>query len=318
MKSRTACCLTASMGLHLALLLFLVRLPLGAAQGSGGAGDQGSAYLTLSFARLSSGNTGGSASSKLSAAVSDKAKASVLSTDSPSSKPAPKESPKPLSKQPQREDSQQIRRETRARPAAHQVVLKRKSQKKKARERNKSRPVVAEKRAKMAAAATVRHSAGAPAVESSGNTSENTLESPSRAGPGASVSTRAAGTGGHGSSGTGASGSGGPGASGTAAKGQGADSEGSSWDTPPRCVHFIRPVYPKQARRQGLEGQVLLRVFIDDRGHATRAVVLQSSDTLFAAPARQAALKSRFKPAIRNNRPVSVWVKIPMRFRLDE
>ncbi len=175
----------------------------------GRAGDQGSAYLTLSFARLSSGNTGGSASSKLSAAVSDKAKASVLSTDSPSSKPAPKESPKPLSKQPQREDSQQIRRETRARPAAHQVVLKRKSQKKKARERNKSRPVVAEKRAKMAAAATVRHSAGAPAVESSGNTSENTLESPSRAGPGASVSTRAAGTGGHGSSGTGASGSGG-------------------------------------------------------------------------------------------------------------
>ena len=121
------------------------------------------------------------------------------------------------------------------------------------------------------------------------------------------------GTGGHGIGAGVGSGSGngaGPG-SGESANGA-ALTQARYRDTP-------RPEYPDNARRQGREGRVLLRVLVDNQGE-TKAVELSRSsgnDALDNA-ATSAIKRWRFYPARSGDRPVESWVNIPIDFRLTD
>ncbi len=77
------------------------------------------------------------------------------------------------------------------------------------------------------------------------------------------------------------------------------------------------PVYPEIARRAGVEGTVWVKIWVDKEGNPKKAQVLKSDAELFNQPAIDAAMRWKFTPAIMNNGPVSVWVSIPFKFKLN-
>jgi protein TonB len=80
-----------------------------------------------------------------------------------------------------------------------------------------------------------------------------------------------------------------------------------------------KPNYPENARRKGREGTVLLRVLVDDKGHAKSVEINKSSgdDTLDRA-AREAIERWRFIPAHYGEKAVESWIRIPVDFRLAD
>jgi TonB family protein len=78
-----------------------------------------------------------------------------------------------------------------------------------------------------------------------------------------------------------------------------------------------KPVYPKLAIRQGLEGEVSLSVLVLASGQVSEVSVSKSSGFTILDEAAIKAVKTwEFIPAARNGAPVSMRVEIPVVFRL--
>lgn len=78
-------------------------------------------------------------------------------------------------------------------------------------------------------------------------------------------------------------------------------------------------VYPDIARRAGVEGQVIIHALIDTKGTVVDTKVLRSLGNNGCDEAAIAALKkTKWKPAEQRDKPVKVWVSIPVIFRLKE
>jgi len=79
------------------------------------------------------------------------------------------------------------------------------------------------------------------------------------------------------------------------------------------------PPYPGIALRRGLEGTVELLVLVGDDGLPQRVeVVAGSGHRELDRAAREHVLREwRFHPALRDGRPVSALVRVPIRFRID-
>ncbi len=78
------------------------------------------------------------------------------------------------------------------------------------------------------------------------------------------------------------------------------------------------PAYPPLTKRQGHQGKVLLRVFVNTSGGAEQVQVRNSSghDVLDQA-ALNAVRRWRFVPARQGDQPVAVWVLVPITFTLE-
>ncbi len=63
---------------------------------------------------------------------------------------------------------------------------------------------------------------------------------------------------------------------------------------PPKPVHAVRPVYPSEALRDGLQGQVVVEFALDSTGTPRDLKVVTSSASQFDAPALQAMAGWRF------------------------
>ena len=85
-------------------------------------------------------------------------------------------------------------------------------------------------------------------------------------------------------------------------------------DRLPRCPK-LKPAYPQEAKRQELEGDVVLRLQIGVDGRVKRASVKRKTGQGFDAAAMAAARKMRCKPAIRDGEPVAVWIDYEIAFR---
>ena len=90
------------------------------------------------------------------------------------------------------------------------------------------------------------------------------------------------------------------------------------YDDPPRPVTPIKPVYPDIAQEAGIEGQVLVQCFIDEKGRVKETIVVKGiPNTGLNESAVQALRKTRFRPAKQRERPVGVWITIPINFKLQ-
>lgn len=86
----------------------------------------------------------------------------------------------------------------------------------------------------------------------------------------------------------------------------------------PEDAYTPKPAYPERARREGREGEVLLRILVDQKGETRRIEVSRSSG--FAdldRAAVEAVMAWRFHPARYGEKRVESWVKVPIIFRLD-
>ncbi len=75
--------------------------------------------------------------------------------------------------------------------------------------------------------------------------------------------------------------------------------------------------YPISARRAGIEGKVMLRLLIDEKGLPQRADIQQSSGhARLDEAARAAALRALFKPHVEDGHPMPVYALVPISFSL--
>jgi protein TonB len=92
---------------------------------------------------------------------------------------------------------------------------------------------------------------------------------------------------------------------------------------PPRPVSAVtgnrKPTYPLDARRRGLQGLVVLRVFVSVQGTAQDVSVLTSSGHPILDDAAIAAVRTwRFEPATQGGVPESGSADVPIRFMLQD
>jgi len=77
------------------------------------------------------------------------------------------------------------------------------------------------------------------------------------------------------------------------------------------------PPYPGAAKRRGIEGVVLLDVFVNAAGKVEKAAVYQSSGyAILDRTALKAVGVWIFEPGMMGDRPVAMWVRVPIRFEL--
>ncbi len=89
------------------------------------------------------------------------------------------------------------------------------------------------------------------------------------------------------------------------------------YDDPPVPLRPIKPKYPEIAQEAGIEGTVVVQVFVDKNGRVKDTVILKGiPNTGLDEAATDAIRIVRFKPAKQRERAVGVWISIPVNFRL--
>lgn len=74
--------------------------------------------------------------------------------------------------------------------------------------------------------------------------------------------------------------------------------------------------YPRIAKEAGIEGDVLLRVLVDEQGNCVRYLVSKSAHPLLQKRVEKAVPLLKFTPAIQLGRPIKFWANIPFKFSL--
>ena len=89
------------------------------------------------------------------------------------------------------------------------------------------------------------------------------------------------------------------------------------YDDPPVAITPIKPIYPEIAQEAGIEGVVIVQAFIDAKGRVKETLILKGvPNTGLDEAAMEAIRKTRFRPAKQRERPVGVWISIPVNFKL--
>jgi protein TonB len=85
----------------------------------------------------------------------------------------------------------------------------------------------------------------------------------------------------------------------------------------PRGDYQVKPTYPSDARRAGIQGTTLLGVFVGADGRVANVVVRQSAGHPdLDRAATEAVRRWRFEPARRDGEAVAMWVELPVEFHL--
>lgn len=92
--------------------------------------------------------------------------------------------------------------------------------------------------------------------------------------------------------------------------------EDDDLDSPPQLLSKLSIRYPSKAKKEGIKGEVVLRIMVSNTGAVTKVEVEKSVPQLDSA-AIHAVQKLRFKPAKKYGSPTDVWVRIPLKFEIS-
>jgi len=86
---------------------------------------------------------------------------------------------------------------------------------------------------------------------------------------------------------------------------------------PPKVIYKVMPVYPLSALEKGIEGMVILSVYIGASGIPEKIEnKISSGSGELDASAVNAVSRWRFDPASRGSQVVDCWFEIPVSFRI--
>jgi TonB family protein len=85
----------------------------------------------------------------------------------------------------------------------------------------------------------------------------------------------------------------------------------------PTVIKKVEPVYPASAMSENIQGQVWVKIWVDHTGQPREVKIKSTDHEWLNAAALEAARQWRFTPAMYDGKPVSIWVTIPFRFRLE-
>lgn len=80
----------------------------------------------------------------------------------------------------------------------------------------------------------------------------------------------------------------------------------------------IQPVYPQQARLNGIEGYVRFSLTVGPDGTVTDANILEASHPMFRQPAFRAIFRWKFRPRVVDGQPVETKGYYLMEFKLTD
>jgi TonB family protein len=96
------------------------------------------------------------------------------------------------------------------------------------------------------------------------------------------------------------------------------DGEGGGSTSLPTGGYQVKPRYPESARRQGIEGTVVVKAYVTEQGRVEQAQVERSAGYPdLDQAAVEAVGRWRFEPARRGRQPMAMWVSIPVKFVLN-
>lgn len=88
-----------------------------------------------------------------------------------------------------------------------------------------------------------------------------------------------------------------------------ADSQPSpAVDSRPVLLNEPRPFYTEEARKNKVQGVVKVRILVDESGAVRQVVVTRALPDGLSEQAIRAANQMRFRPAMKNGRPVAYWI----------
>jgi periplasmic protein TonB len=91
----------------------------------------------------------------------------------------------------------------------------------------------------------------------------------------------------------------------------------ASLDQPPAPRTPIRPIYPTDMSRSGINGEVVIGFMVDSEGNVRNAYVIRSSRREFESEALRAVTRTRFKPGRKNGADVNTRnVSVPIVFNI--
>ena len=86
----------------------------------------------------------------------------------------------------------------------------------------------------------------------------------------------------------------------------------------PKITYAPAPEYPPIAKTAGIEGKVFLQIFVGKDGKPKKVFVAKSYVTSDCdSVAVKTAWNFRFSPAMQRDKPVGVWVSMPIVFKLQ-
>ncbi|MFB0517575.1 MAG: M56 family metallopeptidase [Candidatus Neomarinimicrobiota bacterium] len=97
-----------------------------------------------------------------------------------------------------------------------------------------------------------------------------------------------------------------------------------AYDAPPEPVGgYIaiqeNVVYPEVARKARIEGTIIVKAFVNAEGQVTKTGILEGiPDSGLNEAALDAVKQVRFTPAMQRDKPIGVWIAIPINFRLSK
>jgi len=84
----------------------------------------------------------------------------------------------------------------------------------------------------------------------------------------------------------------------------------------PAFLQKVMPIYPMMARRLGMEGKVVLKLTIDEKGVLREIEVVEKAGYGFTEAAVEAVKKSIFLPAKKDGKPIASKALLPITFQL--
>lgn len=85
---------------------------------------------------------------------------------------------------------------------------------------------------------------------------------------------------------------------------------------PSVAADYVAP-YPEEARKLGIEGQVILRLIVDEKGNVAKATILKGIRPDLDQTAIEAMKRFRFNPGTEGDEPVATEITYTYTFMLD-
>ena len=85
-----------------------------------------------------------------------------------------------------------------------------------------------------------------------------------------------------------------------------------------RLIRQVRAVYPREAKKERIQGTICLNVLITKAGEVRDLSVLKGGDPRLVAAALKAVSQWRYSPCVFNSEPVEIKTQIDINFTLNQ
>jgi TonB family protein len=87
-------------------------------------------------------------------------------------------------------------------------------------------------------------------------------------------------------------------------------------EKPPKLIKKVDPVYPEEAKKQGIQGVVVIEATTDEQGNVIKGKILKSESSLLNQSAVDALKQWKYEPVYKEGKPVGITFTVTITFKL--